>query len=71
MTRGGNASGKQAYLYPAGPEDETTTGRREEDAPVRVPQVMQSLVAYGYLDSISRTAVYVTRAHGGVGGGAP
>lgn len=41
MTRGGNASGKQAYLYPAGPEDETTTGRREEDTPVQVPQVME------------------------------
>ena len=59
MTRDGNASGKQAYLSPAMPEDKTITGERKEDTPVDVSRD---------IDLINRTAVYVTRTHGGVGG---
>ena len=59
MTRDGNASGKQANLSPAKPEDETITGNRKGDTPVDVSVD---------IDRISRTAVYVTRTHGGVGG---
>jgi hypothetical protein len=59
VTRGGIASGKQAYLSPVSLEDETITGDRKEDAPVN---------AILCIDPIYRTAVYVTRMHGGVGG---
>ena len=64
MTRGGNASGKQAYLYPAGPEDETTTGRREEDTPVQVPQVMERALERR---NLLRALHQVTRNKGGPG----
>ena len=62
MTRDGIASGKQAYLSPAMLEDETITGNRKGDTPVDVSRD---------IDLIDRTAVYVTRMHGGVGGEAP
>jgi len=41
-------------------------GAAEEDAPVDV-----RLASLPCLDSIYRTAVYVTRSYGGVGGAAP
>jgi hypothetical protein len=43
-------------------EDETITGERKGDTPVDVSRD---------IDLIDRTAVYVTRMHGGVGGEAP
>lgn len=62
MTRDRNASGKRAYLSPALSENEAITGDRKGDTPVD---------AFRDIDPICRTAVYVTRMHGGVGGGAP
>ena len=46
--------------------DEIVVGAAEEDAPVDV-----RLASLPCLDSIYRTAVYVTRSYGGVGGEAP
>jgi len=60
---GGNASG-EAVGRKSSVWDETAVGAAREDAPVGV---------YGcyaaHSDLIGRTAVYVIRMHGGVGGG--
>lgn len=64
VTRGGNASDKQRYLSPAGPEDETTTGKREEDTPVQAPQVMERVLERR---NLFRALHQVTRNKGGPG----
>ncbi len=46
--------------------DEIVVGAAEEDAPVDV-----RLAWLRYIDPIYRTAVYVTRSYGGVGGAGP
>jgi hypothetical protein len=46
--------------------DEIVVGWTGENAPV---SVCQSFMQQMYADLICRTAVYVTRTHGGVGGG--
>ena len=65
MTDVGTAPGKQLRLSLAPPEGEAGIGERRRDAPVCLPRLHRKM------DSISRTAVYVIRTHGGVGGGAP
>ena len=52
--------GRKSWVW-----DETEVGAVREDAPVSVPSGCYS----EHADSIGRTAVYVTRMHGGVGGG--
>jgi len=59
------ASGESAGQKPGG-WDEIEDGSTGEDAPV---SVCQSLKQRTHSDLICRTAVYVTRTHGGVGGG--
>lgn len=59
----GTASGEPTRRKPGG-WDETVVGAARNDAPVGAPQRYVRRV-----DSICRTAVYVTRTHGGVGGG--
>ena len=66
MSSRGTASVRQLAL-PLGRTvhgDETAAGTRGVDAPVGV----QGRYAL-HVDSICRTAVYVTRSYGGVGGG--
>jgi hypothetical protein len=59
----GTASGEPTGRKPGG-WDETVAGAARNDAPVgALRQYAQ------HTDSICRTAVYVTRTHGGVGGG--
>ena len=59
----GIASGESIGRKPGG-WDEAYVGAARDDAPVGVhgPYAMR-------IDSICRTAVYVTRSYGGVGGG--
>jgi len=59
----GIASGESTGRKPGG-WDETAVGAVGNDAPVGV----QGRYAL-HIDSICRTAVYVTRSYGGVGGG--
>jgi len=59
------ASGESAGRKPGG-WDEIEVGEVRKDAPVSVGQ---SLTQRTHSDLICRTAVYVTRTHGGVGGG--
>ena len=59
----GTASGESTGRKPGG-WDEADVGAVRNDAPVGV----HGRYALG-IDSICRTAVYVTRAYGGVGGG--
>ena len=59
----GIASGESMGRKPGG-WDDADVGAAGNDAPVRV----QGRYAL-HIDSICRTAVYVTRMHGGVGGG--
>ena len=56
----GETVGRKSWVW-----DETEVGAVREDAPVSVPSGCYS----EHADSIGRTAVYVTRMHGGVGGG--
>ena len=56
----GEAVGRKSWVW-----DETAVGAAREDAPVRMHEGCYSACA----DLICRTAVYVTRTHGGVGGG--
>jgi hypothetical protein len=58
---GGTASGESRGRKPRG-WDEADVGAAGEDAPVGVHAAMR-------VDSICRTAVYVIRSYGGVGGG--
>jgi hypothetical protein len=60
------ASDKQLRLPLGSPRDEIVNERRGEDAPVGV-----SRPTVEGIDLISRTAVYVTRMYGGVGGAEP
>lgn len=60
---GGNASGESAQRKLGG-WDEAAVGAMREDAPVGAYWLHAMA-----LDSICRTAVYVTRSYGGVGGG--
>ena len=60
----GTASGESMGRKPGG-WDEADVGAVGDDAPVGV----QGRYAL-HIDSICRTAVYVTRSYGGVGGGA-
>ena len=59
----GTASGEFMGRKPDG-WDEADVGAAREDAPVRVHQRYAV-----HVDPICRTAVYVTRSYGGVGGG--
>ncbi len=59
----GNASGESMGREPSG-WDETDVGAVGDDAPVGVRRRYAMHIA-----SICRTAVYVTRSYGGVGGG--
>jgi hypothetical protein len=59
----GNASGETAGRKPGG-WDEIEVGAGRKDAPVGVHRRVAL-----HIDLICRTAVYVTRSYGGVGGG--
>jgi hypothetical protein len=59
----GTASGEPTRRKPGG-WDETVVGAARNDAPVGVLRWYAR-----HADLICRTAVYVTRTHGGVGGG--
>ena len=64
-------------MHPASPEganggwDESGTGAARDDAPVDACAATESIghIERMRIDSICRTAVYVTRSYGGVGGG--
>ncbi len=56
----GEAVGRKSSVW-----DETAVGAAREDAPVS----MHEGCYFAHADLICRTAVYVTRMHGGVGGG--
>ena len=64
------ASGESRRRKPAG-WDESGIGAARNDAPVDVCATTEPLRHNGRIraDSICRTAVYVTRSYGGVGGG--
>lgn len=61
----GTASGESIGRQPGG-WDETGVGATREDAPVGTGRPPIRIVSF---DSICRTAVYVIRMYGGVGGG--
>jgi hypothetical protein len=63
----GTASGESTERRLGG-RNEMGIGLAGDDAPVGAYQWLMQLIRY---DSIYRTAVYVTRSHGGVGGGEP